>query len=102
MMANKPKGTIYIGVTSDIVKRATEHKYRLMDGFTKRYNVSRLVWFESHADIHTAMAMEKKLKNIPRQKKVEIIETLNPEWSDLYSGVTQAKDPALLLTQPVG
>jgi len=73
-----------------------------MNGFTKRYNAIKLVWFEKHNDILIAMTMEKKLKNIPRNKKIEIIESLNPEWNDLYSAIIQASDPALLLAQPAG
>ncbi len=102
MMANKYRGLIYIGVTDDIIKRATQHKHKLLDGFTKRYDITKLVWYEKYEDINEAMVMEKKLKNIPRAKKINIIEKLNIEWNDLYSAVTQVADPALLLAQPAG
>lgn len=102
MMANKYRGLIYIGVTDDIVKRATQHKYKMIEGFTKRYGITSLVWYEKHENIIDAMNMEKKLKNLPRAKKIEIIEKINIEWNDLYSAITQTADPALLLAQPAG
>ncbi|MEQ1705208.1 MAG: GIY-YIG nuclease family protein [Rickettsiales bacterium] len=102
MMSNKYRGLIYIGVTTDILKRSTEHKFKMLDGFTKRYDLIRLVWFERYENINDAMEMERKLKNLSRAKKIEIIERLNTEWNDLYSAVTQSADPALLLAQPAG
>lgn len=84
MMANKKHGTLYIGFTVDIIKRGWEHRNQLIDGFTKRYAVTRLVWFESYDSAEQAGAMEKKLKNLHRKKKMEIIERTNPDWQDLY------------------
>jgi putative endonuclease len=83
IMATKPNGTLYIGVTSDLVKRMTEHKGDLVDGFTKRYGVHRLVFYELHGDMMSAIAREKQLKKWNRAWKLELIETENPEWKDL-------------------
>ena len=94
MMSNKKNGMIYIGFTVDIVKRGSEHRNKLLDGFTKRYNLVKLVWFECHDTIEKAVFMEKKLKNLHRNKKIEIIERDNQEWQDLY--------PALVLTHSAG
>ena len=83
IMATKPNGTLYIGVTSDLVKRVTGHKSDLVDGFTKRYGVHRLVFYELHGDMMSAIAREKQLKKWNRAWKLELIETENPEWRDL-------------------
>ncbi|HWH79510.1 MAG TPA: GIY-YIG nuclease family protein [Candidatus Binatus sp.] len=82
-MATKPNGTLYIGVTSDLVKRVTGHKSDLVDGFTKRYGVHRLVYYELHGDMMSAIARERQLKKWNRAWKLELIETENPEWRDL-------------------
>ncbi len=71
----------------------------MLNGFTKRYNVTRLVWWEEHDSIEKAFAMERKLKNLPRNKKIEIIEKFNPEWNDLYNYLTEG-DPVLALCAP--
>ena len=94
MMTNKKRGIIYIGFTVDLVNRGWEHRNKLIEGFTKRYNLTRLVWFEPHDSIEKACAMEKKLKNLHRSKKMEIIERNNLEWRDLYPEVAPY-DPAL-------
>jgi len=83
IMATKPNGTLYIGVTSDLVKRVTGHKSDLVDGFTKRYGVHRLVYYELHGDMMSAIARERQLKKWNRAWKLELIETENPEWRDL-------------------
>jgi putative endonuclease len=83
IVATKPNGTLYIGVTSDLVKRVTGHKSDLVDGFTKRYGVHRLVFYELHGDMMSAIAREKQLKKWNRAWKLELIETENPEWRDL-------------------
>lgn len=88
IMSNKYRGTIYIGVTSDLIKRGWEHKEKLVDGFTKKYNLSSLVWFECHDSIVGAIEAEKKLKNLYRYKKIAIIEQSNPLWHDLYPEIT--------------
>ena len=83
IMATKPNGTLYIGVTSDLVKRVTGHKSDLVDGFTKRYGVHRLVYYELHGDMMSAIARERQLKKWNRAWKLELIEMENPEWRDL-------------------
>ena len=83
-MASKPNGTLYVGVTSDLVKRVWEHKNDSMDGFTKRYSVHHLVYYELHDDILSAITREKQLKKWNRAWKLELIETQNPGWNDLW------------------
>ena len=84
ILASKRNGTLYIGVTSDLVKRIWEHKNNMVEGFTKRYNVHRLVWYELHKSMETAITREKRLKNWKRKWKLELIESSNPKWQDLY------------------
>jgi putative endonuclease len=83
IMASKPNGTLYIGVTGDLPKRVWEHKDDSVDGFTKRYGVHRLVYYELHADMLLAIAREKQMKKWNRAWKLELIETQNPQWNDL-------------------
>jgi putative endonuclease len=84
MMASGQHGTIYIGVTSDLLVRISQHRQGLMDGFTKRYAVKRLVWFEMHDNIVAAIQREKSLKKYKREWKVNLIERDNPKWADLF------------------
>ena len=84
ILTNKRNGTLYIGVTSDLVKRIWEHKNSMVGGFTKRYNVHRLVWYELHDSMESAITREKRLKNWKRKWKLELIESSNPNWQDLY------------------
>ncbi|KAB7740493.1 GIY-YIG nuclease family protein [Parvibaculum sedimenti] len=84
IMTNKPRGTIYVGVTADIGRRAHEHREGLIDGFTKRYGLKHLVFMERHEEIEAAIDREKKIKNWPREWKVELILSVNPGWDDLY------------------
>ena len=84
ILASKREGTLYIGVTSQLLKRIWEHKNNQTSGFTKHYNIHRLVWFEMHEEMGSAIAREKQLKNWKRQWKIELIEKNNPEWEDLY------------------
>ena len=84
ILASKRNGTLYIGVTSDLIKRIWEHKNNMVKGFTKRYNVHRLVWYELHGDMESAIMREKRLKNWKRKWKLELIESNNPKWLDLY------------------
>jgi putative endonuclease len=84
MLASKRNGTLYIGVTSDLVKRVYEHKNNLIEGFTKKYNVHTLVYYESTDDINSAITREKQLKKWKRGWKIELVEKKNPEWRDLY------------------
>jgi putative endonuclease len=87
LLASTKNGTIYIGVTSDLVKRLYEHKNNLIAGFTKKYAVHRLVYFEIHQDIRQAIIREKQLKKWKRQWKINLIEKENPEWKDLYDDI---------------
>ncbi|OGE83054.1 MAG: GIY-YIG nuclease [Candidatus Doudnabacteria bacterium RIFCSPHIGHO2_01_FULL_49_9] len=87
ILASKKNGTLYIGVTSDLIKRIYEHKHNLVAGFTKKYNVHDLVYFEETSDIQSAIAREKQLKNWKRKWKIELIEKTNLEWKDLYDGL---------------
>ena len=84
ILANKPNGTLYIGVTNDIVRRVHEHRSDAVDGFTKKYAVHTLVYFESGDSIEGAIAREKVLKKWRREWKRELIELENPTWRDLY------------------
>ena len=87
LMANRPDGTLYVGVTSDLPRRAWEHREGAIDGFTKRYGLKRLVWFEAHDDIRTAIQREKTMKHWPRAWKVRLIVAANPEWRDLFDEI---------------
>ena len=84
ILASKPRGTLYVGVTNNLVRRVFEHKNKLMEGFTERYDVNFLVWYEPSESIESAIAHEKKLKRWRRDWKIEMIEKQNPEWIDLY------------------
>jgi putative endonuclease len=84
IMTNKPNGTLYVGVTSDLARRAWEHREGLADGFTKRYGLKRLVYAERHEDITLAIQREKLLKHWSRSWKVQLILRENPGWEDLY------------------
>jgi putative endonuclease len=87
ILANKPHGTLYIGATSNLVQRVWQHKNDLVEGFTKRYRVHRLVWHEVHESMDSAISREKKLKKWNRAWKIELIETSNPTWVDLYDQI---------------
>ncbi|MDE2183844.1 MAG: GIY-YIG nuclease family protein [Alphaproteobacteria bacterium] len=84
VLASKPQGTLYVGVTNDLVRRVTEHRLGVVSGFTKRYDVKKLVWFEEHGDIYEAIAKEKRLKRWRREWKRSLVEKDNPHWADLY------------------
>ncbi|MEN8176791.1 MAG: GIY-YIG nuclease family protein [Pseudomonadota bacterium] len=84
LLASKKNGTLYAGVTSDLLKRVWEHKNDLVDGFTKRYSVHTLVWYEVHDTIESAIQREKAIKHWKRAWKIRVIEELNPEWTDLF------------------
>ncbi len=83
-MTNKPRGTLYVGVTSNIAKRAWEHRDGVVDGFTKRYGLKQLVYIERHEDITDAIQREKRLKHWPRGWKIDLIQSINPGWDDLF------------------
>lgn len=87
ILASRPKGVLYIGVTSNLVQRVWQHKNDLVEGFTKRYRVHRLVWYEVHETMESAISREKALKKWNRAWKVELIEKGNPLWLDLYDKV---------------
>jgi putative endonuclease len=89
IMANRSKGTIYVGVTNDLARRAWEHREGLVDGFTKRYRLKRLVYAERYDDIRHAIQREKNLKHWSRAWKTALIEADNPEWRDLYEQLPQ-------------
>mgnify|MGYP001945414056 CR=1 FL=1 len=84
ILASRRNGTLYTGVTSDPVRRVWEHKNEKIEGFTKRYGVHRLVYYEAHEDIRDAIRREKRIKKWNRPWKLELIEKVNPEWRDLY------------------
>ena len=84
MMSNRANGTLYTGVTSDLERRAHEHRTGLIRGFTQRYGLTRLVWYEHFPDICWAIQREHTIKHWPRAWKVRLIHAHNPEWEDLY------------------
>ncbi len=84
LLASRRNGTLYTGVTSNLVKRVWEHKNDQVEGFTKRYGVHRLIWYELHPTMESAIAREKAIKEWKRRWKLELIESLNPDWRDLY------------------
>ncbi len=87
ILASKRNGTLYIGVTSDVVKRVYEHKNDLVEGFTKQYSVHMLVYVETHDTMESAITREKQIKEWKREWKLELIEKGNPEWKDLYDEI---------------
>ncbi|MBD1545784.1 GIY-YIG nuclease family protein [Roseibium aggregatum] len=84
ILASKPYETLYTGVTTDLPRRVYEHRYDLIPGFTSKYRVKSLVWYEEHADLQEAIQREKQIKRWRRQWKFDLIEKMNPEWRDLY------------------
>ena len=89
LLASRCRGTLYVGVTSDLVQRVWQHKQGLVEGFTKRYGVHLLVWFEMHATMLEAITREKRIKAWKRAWKIELIEANNPRWLDLYETIVQ-------------
>ena len=83
MTASRPNGTLYIGVTSDLVTRVWQHKSDLIEGFTKKYGVHRLAWYEVHETMESAIGREKVLKKWERAWKIRLIEKMNPQWNDM-------------------
>jgi putative endonuclease len=84
MLASKRNGTLYTGVTSNLLKRVWEHKNNVVEGFTRKYGVHALVWYEVHDTMDMAIQREKTIKNWKRVWKIEVIEEMNPQWQDLY------------------
>jgi len=89
LLASRKHGTLYLGVTNDLVRRVYEHKSKAVPGFTSRYNVTRLVWFECYEDPENAIVREKILKKWRRDWKIRLIEEANSDWTDLYSSITR-------------
>ena len=87
ILASKRNGTLYTGVTSNLTKRIWEHKNNVVEGFTKRYGVHVLVWYEVHHTMESAISREKAIKNWKRAWKIKVIEKMNPNWCDLYSAL---------------
>lgn len=88
MLASRLGGTLYIGVTNNLLRRVWEHREGVAEGFTKRHGVKMLVWFEVHGSIEEALRREKQLKEWKRAWKIELLEEANPDWIDLYPGLT--------------
>ena len=84
IMTNK-SGTLYVGMTNDIKKRVYEHKNKLIAGFTKKYNINRLIYFETFSDVYSAITREKTIKGWLRKKKIDLVNSTNPYWNDLSS-----------------
>jgi putative endonuclease len=84
ILASKPRGTLYVGVTNDIARRVWEHRSKAVAGFTRTHNVTHLVWYEAYPTAESAIAQEKRLKKWRRQWKIELIKTTNLHWADLY------------------
>ena len=90
IVASRPRGVLYVGMTSDLAGRAWEHRDRVLDGFTKRYWAGRLVYFERHEDARIAAKRERAMKRWRRDWKIELIEKHNPTWRDLFDDVVRA------------
>ena len=88
ILANKKNGTLYIGVTNDLIRRVYEHKKGILPGFTKKYNIKILVYYEIHDCIYEAIKREKAMKKWLRKWKIQLIEKENPEWKDLFNEIT--------------
>jgi len=87
ILASAPYGTLYTGVTSDLIKRVWEHKSDFVEGFTRTHGVHRLVWYEIHDDVYAAITREKQIKKWNRDWKVNLIQRMNPNWDDLYAAI---------------
>jgi putative endonuclease len=87
IMANQRYGTIYVGVTSDLIKRAWEHKNEVVPGFTRRYHLHDLVWYERHETIRNAIQREHNMKHWKREWKTALVDAMNADWDDLYPGL---------------
>ncbi|MGB3509223.1 MAG: GIY-YIG nuclease family protein [Microcoleaceae cyanobacterium] len=83
-MTNKGNTVLYTGVTNDLIRRVYEHKSKMIEGFTKKYNINKLVYYEIYEDVSQAIAREKQIKAGSRQKKINLINSINSEWKDLY------------------
>jgi len=102
IVTDRPRGTLYIGVTSQLLTRILQHREGLVEGFTKRYGLKRLVWLEPHEEMTTAIGREKSLKRRPRDWKINLIERDNLHWDDLFPGLVDWTPPGGLLSGSVG
>ncbi|WP_438274321.1 GIY-YIG nuclease family protein [Nitrobacter sp.] len=89
LLASRKQGTLYLGITKDLVRRTCQHREKLLPGFTSRYDIRRLVWFETYDDPVTAIEREKEIKKWRRAWKIGLIEKDNPDWRDLYSEIAR-------------
>lgn len=87
LLASRQRGTLYVGVTSDLIRRVYEHKHDVVEGFTRRHGVHTLVWYELHDTMESAILREKHIKAWKRAWKLQLIETANPDWTDLYTDI---------------
>jgi len=87
ILSNKYNNVLYVGITNDLIRRVYEHKNKLVEGFTEKYNIDKLVYYELFNDPINAITREKQLKGYSRKKKVELINSFNPEWKDLYENL---------------
>ena len=95
ILSDMNNNVLYTGVTSDLLKRVWEHKHHVIDGFTKKYNVTKLVYYEEGEDMYSAISREKQIKGKLRKKKIALIEAKNPEWHDLYWDLVDDKSMSL-------
>jgi len=89
IMTNRRNGTLYLGVTGDLSRRVWQHREALIDGFMKTYGLKHLVWYEHHDDIRPAIQRERTMKHWPRAWKVRLVNSMNPDWDDLYEALNQ-------------
>jgi putative endonuclease len=89
ILASRPRGTLYIGVTNDLVRRVFEHREGLVEGFTKEHGVKQLVYYEQHSTAEQAIQREKNIKHWPRAWKIDLVCSMNPDWRDLYDDITR-------------
>jgi putative endonuclease len=90
MLASGRYGTLYVGVTADLIRRVAQHREKRISGFTRQYNVTQLVWYEAHGEIAAAIEREKRIKHWNREWKLRLIHEMNPLWKDLYEQLVQA------------
>lgn len=89
ILASAPGGTLYVGTTNDLIRRTYEHRNDMADGFTRRYSIKKLVYFEQHVTSATAIQREKNIKHWPRERKIDLIVRDNPAWQDLYDEIVR-------------
>jgi len=89
ILSSRPGGTLYVGITNNLIRRAFEHREGMIPGFTKRYGVKMLVYYEEHATAEAAIQREKNIKHWSREWKIDLIVSMNPEWRDLYDDIVQ-------------